>query len=114
MENINGKVFLSIHHEKAQELLNNAIFHFTQENDIVTASFYSKSICYGELVGLVNKSGILHVILNLFCTDSTFYSGTCDFQIKRMEDICILSGNITLSGEEQLHKEIILQEITPS
>lgn len=114
MENINGKVFLSTHHENAQELLYNAIFHFTQENDIITASFYSKSICYGELVGLVNKTGILHVILNLFCTDSTFYSGTCDFQLKRMEDVSILYGNITLSSEDQLHQKIILQEITPS
>ncbi|TRZ39542.1 hypothetical protein CEQ21_00795 [Niallia circulans] len=114
MENINGKVFLSIHHDNAQELLNNTIFHFTQDNDIVSATFYSKSICYGELVGLVNKTGILHVIMNLFCTDSTFSSGTCDLQIKKMDDIYILSGNITISSEEQLTKEIILQEITPS
>ncbi len=113
MENLNGKVFLSLSQENTLDFLNDSIFHYTHEKDIVSATFYSKSIRYGELVGLVNKSGKLHVIFNFFCTDSTFQSGTCDFHECRFADRCMLCGQITLAGENQITKEIVLQEIIP-
>ncbi len=112
MENLNGKVFLSVPHENTLDFFNDCIFHYTQDQIIVTATFYSKSICYGELVGMANKTGILHVIFNLFCTDSTFHSGICDFHERRFADCYILCGKVTLAGENEITKEIVLQEIS--
>ncbi|MEK4670308.1 hypothetical protein [Niallia sp. FSL R7-0271] len=111
MENLNGKVFLLSAQDSSLYYLNDSIFHYTQDKDIVTATFYSKSIYYGELVGLVNKTGILHVIFNFFCKDSTFHSGTCDFVESRVADCFILCGKLTIACENQITKEIKLQEI---
>ena len=112
MENLNGKVFLSVPQENTLDFLNDSIFHYSQDQKIVTATFYSKSICYGELVGLENETGILHVIFNFFCTDSTFHCGTCEFYESRVADCYMLCGHITIAGKIQKPKEILLQEIS--
>lgn len=103
--NLNNRVFVS------EDFITDATFHYTQSEDIVTATIQGRNIMYGELVGLVNQDGIIHFIFNYLGYDSQFYSGKCHLHTKkernnkyRLYGLCEVSGTET-------EKEISLQEI---
>lgn len=111
MENLDGRYFFLIPHVDHPDFLENTTFKYIQFDELVTATFYSHNICYGELLGLVKMDGVLHVIFNYYTNDSKYYSGTCEFKEIIMEEEYFLIGSMIIVGDTKESKEIILKEL---
>lgn len=74
---VDNKTFRSISNEGNGEVSTETIFNYQQEGLMVTAHYRGGSIKEGNLLGRIDKNGILTFAYQHYNTDNEFRTGRC-------------------------------------
>jgi hypothetical protein len=77
MINYNGKRFVSIANTKNGEVSSKTFFEYTQEGNILSASYSGGEIVKGFLIGIVEENGCLNFRYNHVNTSNEIRGGQC-------------------------------------
>lgn len=75
MSDFNNKLYICSTNNDPSLFSNGTIFSFKQYDHLIQASFKGEKITHGELVGLINKNGVLEFSLNYQMFDHQVYGG---------------------------------------
>jgi len=107
--NLDGKIFQSIENTENGEVNSETIFHYHQENEIVSANYDGGSIRAGHLLGKMLKDGTLEFTYHHINLEGTLKLGKCisvptllpDGRLKYSEKWQWINGNKS-SGKSQI------------
>ncbi len=94
MINYNNKKFSLVSNSENSETDSNTIFIYKQSGKIVTASYKSKNIISGHLIGLVNTDGSINMRYHQVNKNGELMTG-----------ICTSTPEIDSNGKIILHEE---------
>lgn len=112
MVNFHNKVFQCKSIDNHRDVTNATMFFYKQNGSIVQAKYYGGKVTYGELIGLVNNQGILHVSFNHSNHDSQFVGGVGTFTLETGKGKpWILYGKWTWADGSNCEEKLIMEEI---
>lgn len=77
MINYNNRRFRPVSSSKNSETDASTVFSYKQSDNIVTASYHSKQIITGHLIGLVNIDGSINMRYHQINTNGELMTGIC-------------------------------------
>ena len=75
--NYNGRTFVSTSNTENGEVSSQTYFQYSQENNILTATYSGGEIVEGRLIGVVSKDGELHFRYSHVNTSNELRGGEC-------------------------------------
>lgn len=94
--NFDKKTFRVVSNSENGETGDETLFHYRQNENMVTATYSGGSIRYGQLIGLVDHSGRIEMSYQHINVDGEFRNGICTSTPERMT-----SGKIRLHEKWQ-------------
>lgn len=92
--NYNNKKFTIVSSSKNSELSEKIIFHYKQTGKIITCNYIDTSIQIGNLIGLVDENGSIHLSYHQINTNNQIMTGTC-----------VSTPEILKNGKIRLHEK---------
>jgi len=77
MINYNNKTFRPVENTENGEISSDTIFHFVQRDDIVTCEYSGGKIRQGQLIGIVDKDGVIDMRYHQVNSDGEIMTGKC-------------------------------------
>lgn len=110
--NLDGKKFRSISNTENGEVDSETLFHYYQDNDIISATYHGGLILKGHLVGKQLESGQLEFVYHHINRDGQLMFGKCtstpaltaDGKIKFFEEWQWMTGDKT-TGKSEIVEE---------
>ena len=92
--NYHNKKFKAVVNSKEGEITPDTIFHYNQEGNILTATYYGEKIVKGHLLGLVDQHGVINMKYHQVNTKGELQSG-----------VCVSKPRITSEGKIRLEEQ---------
>ena len=74
---LNGKMFRSVSNTKNGEVSSDTLFHYCQDNDIISANYHGGAIIKGHLVGKKLHTGQLEFVYHHINQEGHLMIGKC-------------------------------------
>ncbi len=82
--NLDNKTFRSVSNTGNGEVDMETLFHYTQDGNMISASYSGGGIREGNLIGQMDQEGVLSFAYQHFNIDNEFRSGRCVSKPERM------------------------------
>jgi hypothetical protein len=91
MINYNNKIFKPVSNSKNGETTSETIFHYKQENNILSSIYAGGKIKYGHLIGIVENNGSISMHYHQININNEIMTGVC-----KSTPVILGSGKIRL------------------
>ena len=86
MLNYHNKQFKLVSNSSNGAISNRMVFHYFQEENIVTCSYSDEQVVKGQLIGIVNKEGVIDMRYHQIHNDGSIMTGKCTSVPELMEN----------------------------
>ncbi len=107
--NYNNRKFKPISVSDNGEVSSDMVFHYKQEQDVLTCSYEGGSIIKGQLIGIVSKEGDIQVSYHQINKDGLIMTGKCDSKPEIMKNgkIRLIESWQWTSGDLSVGKSVL-------
>jgi hypothetical protein len=84
--NYNNRKFKPVSVSDNGEVSSDMVFHYKQEQDILTCSYEGGNIIKGQLIGLVSKEGSIQMNYHQINKDGLLMTGKCNSKPEKMDN----------------------------
>ncbi len=84
--NYNNKRFKVIQNSSTGEVSSGLIFHYSQQDNVISCSYSGDSIVQGQLLGIVDQSGSINMRYHQVNQLGEIMTGICESEPEVMED----------------------------
>ncbi len=84
--NYHNRKFKPVSNSDNGEVSNDMVFHYQQEDNVLTCTYTGANIVSGHLIGLVSESGSIDMRYHQINTNGELMTGTCQSTPEMMEN----------------------------